>query len=233
MKDSTRRTLRTSLAALVALASMAPLLVREAGLDPARWPWLATVLAVAAGLTRLMAAPQVEAFLQTYLPWLAKAKPDGEHELGRAEDDPYVDTGSIRSWLMIGLMALLVIASLAFVALMAASAPPADARTRPVEHVRVAQATDCRGVLDVNISFERPRGREWVFREDDGAGVIELHFLGAAAGPGGHWDARPSRSGGEGHYLVSTVGLQTWDAVRVRHAGWTSSQAVVSAGCPA
>lgn len=98
MKDSTRRTLRTLLAALISAAAMAPVLVSEAGLDPARWPWLAGFLAVCAVVTRVMASPVVESFLAAYVPWLAQGVPqgtdagrnwglaDGRHELGRDGD---------------------------------------------------------------------------------------------------------------------------------------------------
>lgn len=97
MRDSTRRTLRTAFAALVAAAAMAPVLVSEAGLDPGRWPWLAGFLAVCAAVTRVMASPVVESFLAAYVPWLAQGVPpeadagrnwgiDGRHELGRDGD---------------------------------------------------------------------------------------------------------------------------------------------------
>lgn len=66
-----RRTIRTVFQALVGLAVMAPLLVAQTGLDPDQLPWLAGVLAVAAAITRIMAIPQVEAWLQQFLPWLA------------------------------------------------------------------------------------------------------------------------------------------------------------------
>lgn len=66
-----RRTVRTIFQALVGLAVMLPVLVSQTGLDPAQIPWLAGVLAIAALITRLMALPVVEAFLQRFLPWLA------------------------------------------------------------------------------------------------------------------------------------------------------------------
>lgn len=64
-KDSVRRTLRTTIAVTVAVATAVPLLV-EAGVlrvDPADAPWLASIVAVAAGITRLMADPRVDALL--------------------------------------------------------------------------------------------------------------------------------------------------------------------------
>jgi hypothetical protein len=72
-----RRTIRTVFQALVGLAVMVPLLVAQTGLDPDQLPWLAGVLAVAAVITRIMALPQVEVFLQQFVPWLAaRAKTD-------------------------------------------------------------------------------------------------------------------------------------------------------------
>lgn len=73
-----RTTLRSAFQALVALAVMAPILVQAAGLDADKLPWLAGVLAVAAGMTRVMALPQVEAFLRRFVPFLAAAPP-AEH----------------------------------------------------------------------------------------------------------------------------------------------------------
>lgn len=66
-----QRTLRTVFQALIGLAVMLPVLVSQAGLDGSKWPWLVTVLAVAAFVTRIMAIPAVEVFLATYLPWLS------------------------------------------------------------------------------------------------------------------------------------------------------------------
>ncbi len=72
-----RSTVRTAFQALVALAVLFPILVETAGLDPASFPWLAVPLAVAAGFARVMALPQVEAFLRRFAPFLA-AQPEGE-----------------------------------------------------------------------------------------------------------------------------------------------------------
>ena len=77
-----RATLRTAFAALVALAAMAPVLVDAAGLDPARLPWLAGVLAVCATVTRVLALPGVESWLRRFVPWLA------------ADDNPPIDTAA-------------------------------------------------------------------------------------------------------------------------------------------
>lgn len=77
VKRPWRATTRTVFAALVALATMAPVLVDATGLDAASLPWLAGVLAVCGAVTRVMALPQVEDFLRRFAPWLA-ADPTGE-----------------------------------------------------------------------------------------------------------------------------------------------------------
>lgn len=66
-----RATARTAFASLVALASVLPVLVKETGLDADQWPWLASVLAVCAFVTRVMADPRVEVFLRKFLPFLS------------------------------------------------------------------------------------------------------------------------------------------------------------------
>lgn len=68
-----RSTARTAFQALVALAVLFPILVQSSGLDPNTLPWLAVPLAVAAAIARLMALPQVEAFLQQFAPFLSAA----------------------------------------------------------------------------------------------------------------------------------------------------------------
>jgi hypothetical protein len=71
MSDSARRTVRTVVAVVLALAAGLPLLVRTAGL-PETLPGLGTVLGVAAAITRLMALPQVNSWLPA---WLQMAPP--------------------------------------------------------------------------------------------------------------------------------------------------------------
>ncbi|WP_202605334.1 hypothetical protein [Glutamicibacter soli] len=68
-----RATIRTILAIVIALAAMAPLVYTAATMQS---PELATgaaaaVLTIAAAITRIMALPVVEAFLQRFVPWLA------------------------------------------------------------------------------------------------------------------------------------------------------------------
>ncbi|MFD8318588.1 hypothetical protein [Kitasatospora purpeofusca] len=71
MQDSTRRTIRTVFALVLALAAGLPLLVETAGL-PSTLPGLGTVLTVAAAVTRVMALPMVDAWLPS---WLRKVPP--------------------------------------------------------------------------------------------------------------------------------------------------------------
>ena len=68
-----RSTLRTVFQAALSLAVMLPLVIGALGLD-ANAPAIAAVLVGAGAFARLMALPQVEDFLQKYVPWLA-AKP--------------------------------------------------------------------------------------------------------------------------------------------------------------
>lgn len=67
-----RATLRTGFAAAVALGAMLPLLVEASGLDETAAP-VGGALAIAAGVTRVMALPAVEEFLRRFVPWLAAA----------------------------------------------------------------------------------------------------------------------------------------------------------------
>lgn len=70
LKRPWRSTVRTVFQALVGFASMWAILVQVAGLDSTTG-WVSASLAVTAAVTRVMALPQVEAFLQRFLPWLA------------------------------------------------------------------------------------------------------------------------------------------------------------------
>lgn len=66
MSDAARRTARTVLQVVLGLAAGLPLLVHTAGL-PDALPGLGTALAVAASITRVMALPQVDAWLPVWL----------------------------------------------------------------------------------------------------------------------------------------------------------------------
>lgn len=71
--EPARRVIRTVVAVIVGLAAIAPLIYQAAaGQDPAAATGLlAASLAIAGAITRVMALPQVEAFLRRFLPWLA------------------------------------------------------------------------------------------------------------------------------------------------------------------
>lgn len=68
-----RATARTAFQALVALCVLFPILVDQTGLKVEDFPWLAIPLAVAAGVAKIMALPQVEVFLRTFVPFLSAA----------------------------------------------------------------------------------------------------------------------------------------------------------------
>lgn len=65
-----RATVRTVFQAIVGFAAMWAVIVEALGID-AKLPWVAGSLAVTAGITRVMALPQVEEWLVKYLPFLA------------------------------------------------------------------------------------------------------------------------------------------------------------------
>lgn len=84
VKRPWRATIRTVFQALVSLAAIVPLIslsVEEAtGYDLSGVPFVIAVLAVAAVITRVMAIPQVEGWIEQYLPFLAAEKPvSGNH----------------------------------------------------------------------------------------------------------------------------------------------------------
>lgn len=64
-----RATVRTALAAAIALATLLPYVVAEAHIDAV--PGVTQVLAVAAAVTRVLAIPGVNDFLKRYAPILA------------------------------------------------------------------------------------------------------------------------------------------------------------------
>lgn len=79
-----RATARTTFAALVAIASMAPMVYESATHnDPAAASgWAATGLAICGAVTRIMAMPAVNQFLARFLPFLAPDDP--QRILGKA-----------------------------------------------------------------------------------------------------------------------------------------------------
>ena len=106
MSDSTRRVLRTIVQVTLALAVTLPILLDQAGIDPSQIPWLATVVAIAGVIARVMQSPAVDAILEPL--GLSKGVP-GRHEAG--EDVPPPDAGRASTVdLVIGaLVALMVV----------------------------------------------------------------------------------------------------------------------------
>lgn len=235
MSDSTRRTLRTAFAALVALAAALPVLVREAGLDPARWPWLVTVLAVAALVTRVMASPSVEAFLGAYLPWLAKDKAPGRHEAPPDAGIMRVVAACTLAALTVGLLvvAVLVVTS------------PAHARARAARVVApaVTSAETCGTALVVHFDTSVLAGRQWQPLQDDGHAVLELLERSGRSGADGVWETPPAEwgavvSGGE--HVLRWAGWRTaagyglhFQKARVLAGGYRSMPAQIEDGCAA
>lgn len=72
-----RATARTLFQAVLGFAAMWGIVVETLGLDQ-EWQWVSASLVATAALTRLMAVPQVEAWLGKFLPWLAAEKPERE-----------------------------------------------------------------------------------------------------------------------------------------------------------
>lgn len=65
-----RATVRTAVQGLAGLLAVLPLLVEASGLDETT-PLLGGALVVSAGVTRVMALPAVEDWLERFVPWLA------------------------------------------------------------------------------------------------------------------------------------------------------------------
>jgi len=93
-----RATVRTIFAAVIALSALAPLIYSAAAQQS---PELATgavggVLVAAGAITRIMAIPGVEAFLQRFLPFLSAAQRNDPNVTGEApisEFDALVEDG--------------------------------------------------------------------------------------------------------------------------------------------
>lgn len=70
-----RRVLRTIIAAVPGLVVAVPLIINTLNIDPDKYPKLYAfavgALALTAAITRVLAIPQVEAFLQKTMKWLA------------------------------------------------------------------------------------------------------------------------------------------------------------------
>lgn len=76
-----RSTVRTGVQAAVGLVLLLPVMAEAGYLGS--FPWLLPVVPIAAGLARLLAVPQVETYLKTWLPWLS-AQPPLSHQDGTA-----------------------------------------------------------------------------------------------------------------------------------------------------
>ena len=63
-----KTTVRTAFQLIVGLAAILPFIADDLG---ATAPWAVGVVGVAAAVTRVMALPQVEDFLEDHFPWLA------------------------------------------------------------------------------------------------------------------------------------------------------------------
>lgn len=77
MSEAAKRTARTVLQTAVAIAVVLPAVVQASGI-PSALPWVAGALAVAGGLTRVMALPGVQAVLPGWLRTDAAARRDDE-----------------------------------------------------------------------------------------------------------------------------------------------------------
>ena len=75
-----RATARTIFQAVIGFAAMWAVIVETLGLN-AEWQWVSASLVVTAAITRIMAIPQVEAWLQHFLPFLA-AEPAPKSTVG-------------------------------------------------------------------------------------------------------------------------------------------------------
>lgn len=76
-----RTTIRTAFQVLIGLAAVMPIIIATLGL-PAAGGIVGVVLAVSAGITRVMAIPAVNEFLESHLPWLAAMPAPVEDEQG-------------------------------------------------------------------------------------------------------------------------------------------------------
>ena len=73
VRNPRRATVRTVFAAVVSLAAITPFIVGALGVATTGGGW-AAVLAVAGAITRVMALPGVNAWIESYVPWLAPEK---------------------------------------------------------------------------------------------------------------------------------------------------------------
>ena len=232
----------------------------DVGIVPESWgPWLVVAITAAAalGVERIPNAP----------PWSER------WAAARSRDD----TGATSPRLLAAFLAVAGLVTVALAGNAPATASPAGdahAKPRPAPHIRVTSAVDCEGILTVGYGLEDfvteadgpmknniddvayafdssdPIDAAWVDRPPVPGVRLELHHIGASAGPGGHWDPPanlPFRHVEgypvegqeiEGQLVYRVVAEPTWDAVRVilPDPGWgdvASSQALATPRCPA
>ena len=77
VKHPNRATIRTIVAAIVGIAPILPIVAKELGIESI--PWVAATLAIIASITRILAHPATEAWLKTYLPWMAAEPQEKKH----------------------------------------------------------------------------------------------------------------------------------------------------------
>lgn len=78
VKKPLRAMLRTIVAAIVGFLPILPTIAKEFGLVESL-PWMATVLAISAAITRIMATEAAETWLNKYAPWLTATSYNGKH----------------------------------------------------------------------------------------------------------------------------------------------------------
>ncbi|MDK8775107.1 hypothetical protein QP912_06725 [Corynebacterium pseudodiphtheriticum] len=69
-----RASIRTLAAAVIGLLPLLPVIAEAYGITAI--PWVAAVLAVTTGTTRLLATPAVAQWIEKYLPWLSAEPPE-------------------------------------------------------------------------------------------------------------------------------------------------------------
>ena len=241
MTESTRRTIRTVLQGLIAFAVIAPLVVQQLGLDTDKLPWLAGTLAVLAAITKVMNLPQVEQFLQQYLPGIASGVAlDGRHEAGRNQDSADGaggdDAGRATQSLVLVLAAVFVVVlTTPAWAHRPPTVPAAPPVSGPAKTLILRDALICDGVLWALFDTET---RDGLPVQDDGGVLIRVHYTGGRPGTVGEWRPAPIHRRSEGRlgYDQRLVTLPLWDAVDVARAGDTrvhSNSLTPRAGCPA
>lgn len=104
-----RSTARTVFQALVALATLLPFVIAGVYDSAADYPAVVVqLLAAAAAVTRVMALPQVEQFLRTFLPFLAAAPDPTKETDQRGAFDAWfitnVAAGVLVAWIVIRLI---------------------------------------------------------------------------------------------------------------------------------